>query len=356
MRPRAKLAAQVLASLAVSAAFVAVSMRHTDAGAVARAITTADGGSVVGYLVILLLVHVIKTVRWGLLLRPLGELTFRRLNSASAVGFMLMVVLPLRLGELARPLLVSRPIPGDDSRLPRASALASILVERAVDTLAVAVLGIISLHVLAPRNDAAHLVRQGAIAITIAFAALCVGLVAAFFMRQRAVALLGAALRPLSASLAHRATHLMDRFISGLQLGSTRDVLGFFALTAIYWCLHVWGFWWLAQGLELSLTPLMACTVLACQVVGIMIPAGPGMVGTSQFFTQLGVSIFVPASLVVPEVAARAAAYSNLIWLLQFGQMVLTGLLFLALGHVSLRGLFDRWEGDPLASDTTAEA
>jgi hypothetical protein len=123
-----------------------------------------------------------------------------------------------------------------------------------------------------------------------------------------------------------------------------------------YWALHIWGFWLVAGAFDLDITPLMACTVLACQVVGIMIPAGPGQVGTSQFFTQLGISIFVPASLTVPAVAARAAGYGNTIWLLQFGQQVATGLLFLALGHVSLRGLFDRWEGDPLASEGAAAA
>jgi hypothetical protein len=65
------------------------------------------------------------------------------------------------------------------------------------------------------------------------------------------------------------------------------------------------------------------------------------MVGTSQFFTQLGVSIFIPGALAASEVAARAAAYANTIWLLQFGQQVVTGLLFLGTSrHVSWDELF----------------
>jgi hypothetical protein len=94
----------------------------------------------------------------------------------------------------------------------------------------------------------------------------------------------------------------------------------------------------------------MACTVLACQVVGIMIPAGPGMVGTSQFFTQLGVSIFIAGALGGSEVGVRTAAYANTIWLLQFGQQVLLGLLFLVIGNVSLHGLFKLEEIKPDAS------
>ncbi|MFT3925213.1 MAG: lysylphosphatidylglycerol synthase transmembrane domain-containing protein [Myxococcales bacterium] len=338
-------------SLAVSAIFAAFSLRHTDLSDVAAAIAAAKPGPIFGYLGILLVVHVVKTVRWGVLLKPLGEISFRRLNSASAVGFMLMVLLPLRLGELARPLLVARPQAGEGHPLPRAATLATCLVERSVDILAVGVLGIISLQYLAPSGEAAELVRHGATLVTAGFAALCVGLVVAFFMREQTVALLRRVLRPISPNLAERVALLTDRFIGGMHLGSAASVLWFLALTAGYWSLHVWGFWLVATAFALPITPLMACTVLTCQVVGIMIPAGPGQVGTSQFFTQLGLSIFVPASLTVAEVAARAAGYANTIWLLQFGQQVVTGIVFLALGQVSLRGIFDRWEGDPLAAE-----
>ncbi|MDB4989415.1 MAG: hypothetical protein JWN04_4593 [Myxococcaceae bacterium] len=353
MRRNGRFVLQVLLSLAVSFAFVAFSLRHTDLDAVGKAMAAAAPVPVLGYLGILLVVHVIKTARWGLLLRPLGTVTLRRLNSASAVGFMLMVILPLRLGELARPLLVSRPSLGDESRLPRAAAIASCLVERVVDSLAVGVLAIVSLQYLAPSGDAAKLVERGATLLTFAFSALCIGLAVAFFTREKTVQRLRRVLQPFSPSLAQRAALVLDRFIVGLQLGGARNMLWFFGLTVGYWCLHIWGFWMVAHAFDLPITPLMAATVLACQVVGIMIPAGPGMVGTSQFFTQLGISIFLPASLTVPELAARAAGYSNTIWLLQFGQQVLTGVVFLAAGHVSLRGLFDRWEGDPLASENT---
>lgn len=350
MRSDGKLVVRVLLSLGVSGVFVFFSLRHTDLAAVWSAIGAADPGPVLGYLGILMVVHLVKTVRWGLLLRPLGTVHFKRLNAASAVGFMLMVVLPLRLGEIARPLLVARPSPGDDSRLPRTGALASCLVERIVDSLAVGVLGIISLFMLAPSGPQAELVRRGAILVTVAFGALCVALVFAFFMREQAVSLVRRIFRPVSYGLGERVAKLVDGFIRGLQLGGAWNVLLFLGLTGFYWSLHVWGFWMVAGAFGLSITPLMASTVLACQVVGIMIPAGPGMVGTSQFFTQLGLSIFVPASLTVPDVAARAAGYANVIWFLLFGQQVLTGILFLVLGHVSLRGLFDKWEGDPLAA------
>jgi hypothetical protein len=108
------------------------------------------------------------------------------------------------------------------------------------------------------------------------------------------------------------------------------------ALTAVHWSLHVVGFMMLAPSFGMHLTPLMACAVLVANAVGVMVPAGPGMVGTSQFFTQAGLSMFVPGALTVPEVAARAAGYANSIWMLQFGQQVCLGLVFWFAGRVSL--------------------
>ena len=83
-----------------------------------------------------------------------------------------------------------------------------------------------------------------------------------------------------------------------------------------------------------GLTPLMLAVILTIQVVGVMVPAGPGMVGTMQFFTQAGLSLFTADAF-----SARGAGYANTIWLLQFGEQVALGLVFLVAGHVSLKGL-----------------
>jgi uncharacterized protein (TIRG00374 family) len=310
----------------------------------------APQAPIFGYLLILLLVHLVKTVRWGLLLKPLGQISFRRLNTASAVGFMLTVLLPMRLGELARPLVVSRPTADSPVPLRRGEALATVVIERIIDSLAMGVLGVVALHILATGGNAARYAWQAAMLVTVGFSALCLALVFAYFMRARAVALIRTVFNVVSPRLGERLARLVDGFILGLRLGSSSRVVGFLLLTALYWSLHIVGFWMLAHAFGLELTPLMACTVLACQVVGIMIPAGPGMVGTSQFFTQLGVSIFIAGALGGSEVGVRTAAYANTIWLLQFGQQVLLGLLFLVIGNVSLHGLFKLEEIKPDAS------
>jgi uncharacterized protein (TIRG00374 family) len=352
-----KLLVRVILSFAVSGAFIVFSLRHTDPGAVLSAIAAASPLPLIGYVGILLAVHLVRVVRWGLLLEPVGHVSFRRVNSASAVGFMLLSILPLRLGELARPLIVARPPPGGGRPLARGGALASCVVERLIDSLAIGVLGIVALRLLATTGKAADFARHASVVVTVGFAALCVALTIAFFTRERTVPLVRRTLGRISAGLGQRVARLLDNFIGGLHLGSPARVLAVLALTVVHWALHAYGFWLMATAFGLPLTALMACTVLAANVVGVMIPAGPGMVGTSQFFTQLGVSIFIPAAVTVPEVAARVAGYANSIWMLQFGQQVLLGLAFVLAGHpVSLTGLFSVSDPDEETKAVSASA
>jgi len=345
---------RLLGSLAVSAVLIALTLRKVDLAAVGQALANAHSEPLLGYVAILLAVHVVKTVRWWLLILPLGPVSFRRVNVASAVGLMLLALMPLRLGELARPLIVSRATSEGEVPLRRSAALASCVVERLCDSIAMSVLAIVSLRWLAVSGHTADVARHAATLGALGFGGGAVALAFAFLARERAMKLLRGAISVVSPKLADRVVKLVDGFIIGLHLGSVFNVIGFLALTAVYWGLLIVAYWWVAQAFDLPLTPLMACTVLACQVIGSMIPAGPGMVGTSQFFTQLGISIFFAGAFTAPELAPRVVAYANAIWAIQFAQQMLVGLPFLISGRVKVTGRFSPHEPLTNAAETAS--
>jgi glycosyltransferase 2 family protein len=338
-----KLTLRLLVSLGVSAVLMWLSLRNADLRAVGRAISSADPWRMAGYAALLVCVHLVRTVRWGILLEPLGRVSFKRLNSASAVGFMLLILLPLRLGEFARPLLIARPAPGErGAALRRSGAFASIVVERIVDGIAIGVLGIVALRMLGENASGryADFARHAAVLVALGFFVLCVVVTVAFFFRERAVQLTSSLLRPFAPQLAQRASSMLDAFISALHLGSGWKAFAFFILTALYWGLLGAGLSLLAPAFGFHLNALMVATILAVQVVGVMVPAGPGMIGTMQFFTQAGLSLFVADAFTRGSpVAAQAAGYANAVWMLGFGVQVGLGVLFMLLGHVSLRGV-----------------
>ena len=333
-----KLLLRTVLSLAMSALFIWLSLRHTDVRAVGRAMAAADATRIAGYMAMLLVIHLVRTVRWGLLLKPLGEVSFKRLNSASAVGWMLLMLLPLRLGEFARPLLIARPPAGGGRPLRRSGALASIVVERIVDGICIGVLGVISLRMLGQSASGRYVdfAKSASVLVALGFFVLCVALVLAVLFRDRALAFAEKLLRPISPRLAMRATGMLDAFIGAVHLGSGWRLVFFFALTALYWTLTAAAMGLLAPAFGFTgLTPLMLAVILTIQVVGVMVPAGPGMVGTMQFFTQAGLSLFHPDGF-----SAHGAAFANTVWLLQFFVQVALGTIFLIAGHVSLKGLF----------------
>ena len=50
----------------------------------------------------------LRALRWGVLLEPVARVGMRPLFSATAVGFLANILLPLRAGEVIRPVLLGR--------------------------------------------------------------------------------------------------------------------------------------------------------------------------------------------------------------------------------------------------------
>jgi len=315
----------------VSAAALWLTLRGKDLGAIWAAVGEGDYRYLAPYLLVLLGIHLIRTVRWGLLLEPVAKVPFGRLNAVSAVGFMALVVLPFRLGEFARPYLVS-----DRPRLRVSAALSSVVVERVADGLFTGLLLIVTLLAVPEGTPGLGFMRVAGVGVSLAFGGLLAFLVVAYLNRAMAVRLTARLLGPVSPRLAARASAMMDAFIHGLRLvPSRRKVAAFFLLTAGYWALNGWGMQLLARGFGLRLDLIDAFTVLGVLVVGVMIPAGPGMVGTFQGAVVLGLSLFVPR-----EVAdTRGVAYANVLWAAQIGFQVLLGMAFLFSPHVQLAKL-----------------
>ncbi len=78
----------------------------------------------------LFLGHVLKAARWGLFINPFQTVRKTHLFSALAVGYALNVVVPFRLGELARAGMLTRM-----SGLPLSHALSTIVLDRICDLL-----------------------------------------------------------------------------------------------------------------------------------------------------------------------------------------------------------------------------
>ncbi len=67
-----------------------------------------------------------------------------------------------------------------------------------------------------------------------------------------------------------------------------------------------------------------------------MIPSGPGMVGTFQAATILGLSLFIPSEVI----DTRGTAYANVLWAVQLAFTTALGMFFLFSRHIRFAQIF----------------
>jgi glycosyltransferase 2 family protein len=321
---------KLAASLAVTLAFTAWAFRDTHWAEQWASLSAAHYVWLVPYLLMLSLIHVFRTLRWGCLLSPLAKVRFRPLNDASAIGFMMLLVLPFRLGEFARPFLIAQRTP-----IRRSAAMTTVVLERIIDGVFVAVL-LRGLLFFVP-GDAPD-VRLVSIAANVMFAIFFGGflfLLFAAWHHERAVALVRRLVGWASPGLAEKVAGVVDAFVGALkQLPGPRQLVAFFLWTVAYWGINGLGMWLLAtRGFDLPLTVFQGYVLLCVLVVAVMIPAAPGMMGTFQSGIRVGLALFLPGEMV----RGAGLAFANVLWLCQTGQQIAFGLLFLSLDHLSFK-------------------
>jgi uncharacterized protein (TIRG00374 family) len=106
-------------------------MRDVSAGEVVKQLRGANLVLLTLSVVVAFLGLAIRAVRWGVFLRPIAErVAFRPRYAAPMVGFAANNVLPARVGEFARAVVLSR-----TSRVSASAAFATLVVERLFDGL-----------------------------------------------------------------------------------------------------------------------------------------------------------------------------------------------------------------------------
>ena len=250
---------------------------------------------VVLMIALFLLTSVIRARRWLLLLRPLAPVGMVRAFAMNAAGGLLNYVLPIRSGDAARAWWLWR-----RHRVPAGSALATIVIDKACDLAAVAVvlavLGIVALTgaVSAPRG----LVGAAGLAIALLAAVLGTALLGPRLARSRL------ARRVLPARFAAAIAGQAFAFRAGARGLWTPALAGRLAfLTALALLIDCFNFTLLFAAMGVSVAPLKAMAAYPALLLSFAVPAGPGYVGN----LEVAGSLILGGGLgLAPAVAAGA--------------------------------------------------
>jgi glycosyltransferase 2 family protein len=272
--------------------------------------------------------YVLRTVRWRLILSGAARAPLSTLFPVLIMGFATNNLLPGRLGEFWRAYLLGR-----KRNVRKTFALASVVVERVFDGLTlIALLVIVSLAIQLP-----ELGREIELLAAAVFFGASLGLGVLLWKPMLVQVPLKRALEPFHGGVASWLEGRVETFVDGLGPLRRPPVLGLAALiSAGVWLFEYGSYVLLSRGLTLNLPGNLELPALGLALVtinlGIMVPSGPGYVGTQEFFGTAALGV-VGAN---PHAALALVVVSHM---LQYALVTGLGLVFFAREHLSPRDL-----------------
>lgn len=265
--------------VALMLVLVGVFLRNANLAEVWHVVRTADPGLVAIGVVCLFTSYVLRTLRWQVMLAPLGPTHFGAAFRATVIGFAASFILPARAGEILRPWLLAR-----REGLDTAALITTIVIERLLDFVTVLVLLAAFFTFFDPGLSA----MDPAMFQTVKTWSTRAGYAAMAGM----VVLIGAAARPdwllrvvdavtawLPAKLRGVIVGLASQFAAGLAVVREPARLA----AALGWSFPLWlviaaQIWVVSRAVGVALPPSGALLIMALLVVGVAVPT-PGAVG-----------------------------------------------------------------------------
>jgi len=299
-------------------------------------------GTIPLYVAVWAAMYVVRLSRWYWLLVAVQRVPLGTVLRVGAVGLLAIALLPFRMGEIVRPLLIRRP-----PKLTFWAASGTVGGERILDALCVSVLLLLGLHFAVPLDKLpAHLgtlpihveiVPRMAFVCALVFATGCLVMGVFYFFRAFARRVTEMVVGLISLRFAHWVATKIEQMAEGLGfLSNPRHAVPYLVATVVYWLLNATSFYVLARGCGLGIIGFWGATAtMGVVALGILVPATPGFFGAFQFAIYAGLAMYL-----APEVVIRAGSvYSFLGYALPIGLTLLAGLVGLAAKPSALLGL-----------------
>ncbi len=311
-------------TLPIAALAFWVAFRGVDAGELGASIRSMDLSFIAIALLLMLGNIGFRLLRWGVIVRAYdGEFDAVRLGRIGAIGFMAIDVLPARLGEFVRPVLLKR------AGVPFGVGMASIVLERLLD---VAILAGLLLAVLAVGDlpdltielfgRSLDLAEEGRAALLTLMAILGVPAVALVVAGDRGVALAAGLARFLPERIGALAVGMLRAFVEGLRKMGFAAAGAGTVLTAATWVVNVGVLWCLAAALGVELGAMDAAVVTIVVSICLLLPSPAGGIGTFEAGGVAGLLLYGADHDV-------AAAFAITLHAVHVGMIMLPGLILL---------------------------
>ncbi len=272
---------RVWLGLGVSALFLGLLFAGVDRDELWESLRNVDGRWLLASLPVYAAALWLRAARWRRILWPELPLGARGTLAPMVIGYAANNVLPARAGEVLRALLIKR-----SHGTSRSAAIGTIVVERALDGLVLAVF-LAATIALAGGSDALRLLAAAGLGAFVLVTALLVML----SQRPGWAGRLGAMLERLAGLLSPRLQPAARAIATGLLAGLTtlrgpRDWWAAVWLTAASWGLEAASYWLIGLAFGLGLPAPIYLAIAGAANLAIAAPSTAGGIGPFEFFAR----------------------------------------------------------------------
>ncbi|MBI2421863.1 MAG: flippase-like domain-containing protein [Candidatus Hydrogenedentes bacterium] len=335
--------AQTLAGAAFGIALLIFLFKDTDWREVGHALRSVHWGWLVTSLLLVLVTFFTRVQRWSYIVRTAKPVSFRALFSATQIGFLGNFVLPGRIGEIIRAVVLSH-LAG----LPFTRCFAFVALDRVTDLFGlIAVMGV-ALIFFRPEADIplppdildvvipADIIQVATLWTMVFVAIILAGLGLLYFFQDRFVGIMHYVLRPLGRKISDKIEHFMRTFALGLHVfrsvGDMARAVGYSLLT---WAVGVLCYHAVLEAFGLAAHWYTSVLVMVFLAVAVSIPGAPGFVG--QFHLAVVAAVLISDPGADTNVARAAALMAHLVNLVPVALVGVYCLYTEKLGLLALR-------------------
>jgi len=333
-----KSARNLVIGLVITAGALYYTLHNVSMKDLAASFKTVDYVYIVPAVFIILLSYLFRAFRWRILISPMKQVEVSGLFSPLLVGFMANI-LPARAGELVRAYLL-----GKKHDIPFSGAVASIIVERLFDIVAILLLFVwvfmFNAEILSSEATISGVSLQTMATRFGEFSAILVAALIGFIYmmvahKKKLMTIIRWVIRPMPAKWHGKVEYLVEEFSLGCMI--TKDFAALFKITlytVLVWAAIIASYlpFYFAYDLDnKSLESLIILTVLVSILI-VVLPT-PAFLGSFNAAILIGLHDIMK----VPELTA--VSFGMVVWAVNFGVILFGGLYFILHDHLSVKTL-----------------
>ncbi len=256
--------------------------------------------------------YIIRSYRWGILLAPIKKCSFKTLYPTLLIGFSVNNILPFRLGDFYRAHLI-----GKKENISRSAALATIIVEKLFDGIAMLLILGISVFMRHPASTSvSQTVESSAKIASYIFGA---GFLVCFSMllfKKQTIKIINYVISHAPKKYHTPLERVAHTFLDGLKiLQDAKESFTVLITSLASWSCEFMAFFFIAVGFQLAPEPLhinSSALIMVITNLGLMVPSTPGGLGV---FEWVGVNLLGIYSISKESALAYILIVHVLVWL-----------------------------------------